>query len=192
MKNVPFVVIVKQPIVFSKQPIVFPLAPLYNAIKFAYAWLNHFSFSNLDFGQIYIECASESDNKRLYPLVFLKALYHFLFLEMSTLFVLLVYYIIILISALYNPSHFLFVRANRGSCLCLIWLYKIALKLMHYVVVSLHLKTLDYFTFLVFYANVVYWWLFTASAPRLSEVIIVPKDGYRSHKEQWIIEYNIC
>jgi len=36
-----------------------------------------------------------------------------------------------------------------------------------------------------------YWWLFTASAPRLSEVIIVPKDGYRSHKEQWIIEYNI-
>jgi len=35
------------------------------------------------------------------------------------------------------------------------------------------------------------WWLFTASAPRLSGVIIVPKDGYRSHKEQWIIEYNI-
>ena len=35
-----------------------------------------------------------------------------------------------------------------------------------------------------------YWWLFTASAPRLSKVIIVPKDGYRSHKEQWIIEYN--
>ena len=25
---------------------------------------------------------------------------------------------------------------------------------------------------------------FTASAPRMSEVIIVPKDGYRSHKEQ--------
>ena len=35
------------------------------------------------------------------------------------------------------------------------------------------------------------WWLFTASAPRLSEVIIVPKNGYRSYKEQWIIEYNI-
>ena len=34
------------------------------------------------------------------------------------------------------------------------------------------------------------WWLFTASAPRLSKVIIVPKDGYRSHKEQWIIKYN--
>ena len=28
------------------------------------------------------------------------------------------------------------------------------------------------------------WWLFTESAPRLSKVIIVPKDGYRSHKEQ--------
>jgi len=37
MKNVLFVVTVKQPIVFSKQPIVFPLAPLYNAAKFAYA-----------------------------------------------------------------------------------------------------------------------------------------------------------
>jgi len=24
----------------------------------------------------------------------------------------------------------------------------------------------------------------------LSEVIIVPKDGYRPHKEQWIIKYN--
>ena len=34
------------------------------------------------------------------------------------------------------------------------------------------------------------WWLFTASAPRLSEVIIVPKDGYWSYKEQWIIKYN--
>ena len=75
---------------------------------------------------------------------------------MSTLFVLLVYYIIILISALYNPSHILFVRANRGSCLCLIWLYKIALKLMHYVVASLHLKALDYFNFSGFSANVVY------------------------------------
>ena len=58
---------------------------------------------------------------------------------MSTLFVLLVYYIIILISTLYNPSQCLFVRANSGICLCLIWLYKIALKLMHYVVASLHL-----------------------------------------------------
>ena len=47
---------------------------------------------------------------------------------MSTLFLLLVYYIIILISALYNPSRYLFVRANRGNYLCLIWLYKIALK----------------------------------------------------------------
>ena len=72
---------------------------------------------------------------------------------MSNLFVLLVYYIIILFSALYNPSLFLFVRENRGTCLCLIWLYKIALKLMHYVVASLHLKALDYFNFS---ANVVY------------------------------------
>jgi len=37
MKNVLFVVSVKQPIVSAKQPIVFPLAPLYNAAKFAYA-----------------------------------------------------------------------------------------------------------------------------------------------------------
>jgi len=70
---------------------------------------------------------------------------------MSTLFVLLVYYIIILFYALYNPYHFLFVRANRGSCLCLIWLYKIALKLMHYVIASLHLKALDYFNFSGFF-----------------------------------------
>jgi len=69
---------------------------------------------------------------------------------MSTLFVLLIYYIIILISALYNPSHCLFMIANRGSCLCLIWLYKIALKLMHYVVASLHLKALITSIFLVF------------------------------------------
>jgi len=75
---------------------------------------------------------------------------------MSTLFVLLVYYIIILISALYNLSHCLFVRANMGSCLCLIWLYKIALKLMHYVVASMHLKALDYFNFSGFSTNVVY------------------------------------
>ena len=75
---------------------------------------------------------------------------------MTTLLVLLVYYIIILTSALYNPSHCLFVRANRGSCLCLIWLYKIALKLMHYVVASLHLKALVYFNFSGFSANVVY------------------------------------
>ena len=86
----------------------------------------------------------------------MKALYHFLFLEMSNLFVLLVYYIIILFSALYNPSLFLFVRANRGSSLCLIWLYKIALKLMYYVVASLHLKALVYFNFFGFSANVVY------------------------------------
>ena len=75
---------------------------------------------------------------------------------MSTLCVLLVYYIINLISALYNPSHCLFVRANKGSCLCLIWLYKIALELMHYVVASLHLKALDYFNFSGFSSNVVY------------------------------------
>ena len=75
---------------------------------------------------------------------------------MSTLFVLLVYYIIILISSLYNPSHCLFVRANKGRYLCLIWLYKIALKLMHYVVASLHLKALDYLNFSGFSANVVY------------------------------------
>jgi len=37
MKNVLFTITVKQPIVFAKQPIVFPLAPLYNAVKFAYA-----------------------------------------------------------------------------------------------------------------------------------------------------------
>jgi len=64
-----------------KQPIVFPLAPLYNAAKFAYALLNHSSFSNLAFGEIYIECALESDNKILYPLVFLNALCHVLFLK---------------------------------------------------------------------------------------------------------------
>ena len=69
-----FAVTVKQPIVFLKQPILFPLASLYNVVKFAYACLNYFSFSNLAFGQIRIECASEYDNKRLYPLVFLKAL----------------------------------------------------------------------------------------------------------------------
>jgi len=57
MKNVLFAVTVKQ-------PIVFPLAPLYNAGKFAYARLNHSSFSNLAFGQIYIERASEF----VYPL----------------------------------------------------------------------------------------------------------------------------
>jgi len=51
MKIILFVVTVKQPIIFSKQPIifskqpiVFPLAPLYNAAKFAYAWLNLFLF----------------------------------------------------------------------------------------------------------------------------------------------------
>jgi len=37
MKNVLFAVIVKQ-------LIVLPLAPLYNATKFAYAWLNLFLF----------------------------------------------------------------------------------------------------------------------------------------------------
>jgi len=155
MKNVLFVVTVKQPIIFSKQPIVFPLTPLYYAAKFAYAGLNHSFFSNLAFGQIYIECASKFDNKRLYSLVFLKAL-SFSILQLSTLFVLLVYYIIILISTLFNPSHCQFVRAIWGSCLCLIWLYKIALKLMHYVVASLHLKALDYFNFSGFSANVVY------------------------------------
>ena len=77
-------------------------------------------------------------------------------LEMSSLFVLLDYSIIILISALYNPSHCLFVRANRGSCLCLIWLYKIALKLMHYVVASLHLKALDYFNFFLVFLLMLY------------------------------------
>ena len=46
---------------------------------------------------------------------FLESSISFSILEMSTLFVLVVYYIIILISALYNPSHCLFVRANRGS-----------------------------------------------------------------------------
>ena len=34
------------------------------------------------------------------------------------------------------------------------------------------------------------WWLFTASAPRLSEVITIPKEWYRPHKEKWIIKYN--
>ena len=37
LKNVLFAVTVKQPIVSAIQPIVFPLAPLYNAVKFAYA-----------------------------------------------------------------------------------------------------------------------------------------------------------
>jgi len=58
MKNVFFVVTIKQPIVFSKKPIVFPLA---------------------------------------------------------TLFVLLVYSITILIFALYNPSHCLFVDQIGGE-----------------------------------------------------------------------------
>jgi len=56
----------------------------------------------------YTLCASEYDNKRLYSLVFLKSLTCSI-LEMSTLFVLLDYCVIILISALYNPSHCLFV-----------------------------------------------------------------------------------
>ena len=43
---------------------------------------------------------------------------------------------------------------------------------------------------LQFVATIGWWWIFMASAPRLSEVIIVPKDEYRSHKEQWIIKYN--
>jgi len=81
MKNVLFAVTVKQPIVFSKQPIVFPLAPLYNATKFSYAGLSHSSFSNLAFGQICFGCASEFDNKRLHPVIFLKALCHVLFLK---------------------------------------------------------------------------------------------------------------
>ena len=47
-------------------------------------------------------------------------------------------------------------RSNRGSCLCLIWLYKIALKLMHYVVASLHLKALDYFNFFLVFLLMLY------------------------------------
>jgi len=73
---------------------------------------------------------------------------------MSTLFVLLDYCIIILVSALYNLSHCLFVRINRGkSMLDLVVL--IVLKLMHYVVVALHLKALEHFTFTGFSVNVV-------------------------------------
>jgi len=39
----------------------------------------------------------------------------FSILEISTLFVLLVYYIIILISTLYKPSYYLFVDQIRGE-----------------------------------------------------------------------------
>ena len=143
LKNVLFAVTVKQ-------PIVFPLAPLYNAAKFAYACLNHFSFSNLAFGQIYIECASEFDNKS-YIHLFSWKLYDMLYSWNVK--------IVCIVGLLYYHSDFCFVqpfslsfcRSNRGRSLCLIWLYKIALKLMHYVVSSMHLKALDYFNFFWFF-----------------------------------------
>ena len=73
-------------------------------------------------------------------------------------------FIVCTATLLYYHSDFCFVqpfslsicRSNRGSCLCLMWLYKIALKLMHYVVASLHMKALDYFNLSGFSANVVF------------------------------------
>jgi len=61
-----------------------------------------------------------------------------------------------------------------------------------YQVNSFHYSCLLFYVFIGVYFSVTgcyiigscrIWWLFTASAPRLSEVIIVPKDGYQSHKE---------
>jgi len=67
-------------------------------------------------------------------------------LEMSKLFVLLNYCVIILISALYNPSYCLFVDQIGGEVYasfgCIV-----SFKSVHYVVASLHLKALDYFNF---------------------------------------------
>ena len=65
---------------------------------------------------------------------------------MSTLFVLLDYCIIILISALYNPSHCLFVRTKRGEVYALFGCID-SFKTVHYVVAILHLKALEQFTF---------------------------------------------
>jgi len=76
-------------------------------------------------------------------------------LEMSKLFVLLDYSIIILIFALYNPSYYLFVDQIRGEVYA--WFGCIvSFKSVHYVVASLHLKVLDYFNFSGFSASVVY------------------------------------
>ena len=115
LKNVLFAVTVKQ-------PIVFPLASLYNAVKFAYAWLNHFSFSNLAFGQIYIQCALKFDNKSYIHLFSWK-----LYVMFYSWNVIIVY----TAGLLYYHSYFCFVqpfslsicRSNRGRSLCLIWLY---------------------------------------------------------------------
>ena len=155
MKNVLFAVTVKQPIVFSKQPIFFPLAPLYIAAKFAYAWLNLFFFSNLSFGKIYIESTSKSDNKRLYSLVLLKALYHFLFLKCQ--------------HCLYCWTSVLSFWFLPCTTLLIVYLWeKIggevyawfgcidSFKIVHYVVAILHLKALEHFTFYGFSTNVVY------------------------------------
>ena len=79
----------------------------------------------------------------------------FSILEMSTLFVLLVYYIIILISALYNPSHCLFVYQIGGEVYawfgCIVSFKSDALCCCFSA-----LESFDYFNFFGFSTNVVY------------------------------------
>jgi len=137
MKNVLFAVTVKQ-------LIVFPLAPLYNAAKFAYAWLNLFLFFKSCFWtNIHWVCLKICT-------CFLKSSISIFIFEMSTLFILLDYCIIILIYALYNPYHCLFVRTNRGEFYA--WFDCIdSFKTVHYIVAILHLKALEHFTFFCFF-----------------------------------------
>jgi len=74
---------------------------------------------------------------------------------MSKLFVLLDYCVIILIYALYNPSHCLFVDQIWGEVYA--WFGCIdSFKIVHYIVVILHLKALEHFTFFGFSTSVVY------------------------------------
>ena len=148
MKNFLFAITVKQ-------PIVFPQAPLYNVVKFAYPWLNLFSFSNLAFIQIYIVCASKSDNKILYSLVFLKALYLFLFLRCQHC----LYYWTIVLSFWFMFCTILLIvylwEQIGGEVYA--WFGCIDnFKIVHYVIASLHLKALEHFTFSGFSASVVY------------------------------------
>jgi len=76
-------------------------------------------------------------------------------LEMSKLFVLLDYCVIILIYALYNRSHCLFVDQIGGEVYA--WFGCInSFKIVHHVAAFLHLKALEYFNFYGFSANVVY------------------------------------
>jgi len=74
---------------------------------------------------------------------------------MSKLFVLPNYCVIILIYALYNPSHCLFVDQIGGEFYA--WFGCIvSFKFVQYVVAILHLKALEHFTFYGFSTNVVY------------------------------------